>query len=151
MARACSKRKIYDGSQFSWPVDFLSWFYYCGAIKKAAGLEVIAEILTTQAILIVNPNAEHRDLVDLIKRRLEGYITATNFVMVVYNVSNALLSAAVSITPGKRSPTITSLDDGESKSVSALVPKKNVNNIMDQLHDLGATDILVMNLANSRM
>ena len=101
--------------------------------------------------MIVNPNAEHRDLVDLIKRRLEGYITSTNFVMIVYNVSNVLLDEAIQITPGKRSPTITSLDDGESKSVSALVPKKNVNNIMDQLHDVGATDILVMNLANSRM
>ena len=120
-------------------------------LAQAAGLEVIAEILTTQAILIVNPNAEHRDLVDLIKRRLEGYITSTNFVMIVYNVSNVLLDQAIQITPGKRSPTITSLDDGESKSVSALVPKKNVNNIMDQLHDVGATDILVMNLANSRM
>jgi len=89
--------------------------------------------------------------VDLIRRRLEGYITATNFVMVVYNISNALLTEVLKITPGKRSPTITSLDDGESKSVSALVPKKEVNAIMDKLHDVGATDILVMNLANSRM
>jgi len=112
---------------------------------------VIADILSTQAILIVNPNAEHRDLVDLIKRRLEGYITSTNYVMVVYNISNDLLSEVLKITPGKRSPTITSLDDGESKSVSSLILKKEMNDIMDQLHEIGATDILVMNLVNSRM
>jgi len=89
--------------------------------------------------------------VELIRRRLEGYITATNYVMVVYNISNNLLVDVLKITPGKRSPTITSLDDGQSKSVSSLVPKKEVNRIMDQLHDVGATDILVMELANSRM
>jgi ATP phosphoribosyltransferase len=111
----------------------------------------VADILETQAMLIVNPKAEHRDLVDLIKRRLDGYITATKYVLVMYNISNMLLPQAVKITPGKRSPTITSLDDGESKAVSSLVLTKEVNSIMDQLHDIGATDILVMEVKNSRM
>jgi ATP phosphoribosyltransferase len=118
---------------------------------KAAGLEVVAEILSTQAILIANPNAEHQDLVDLIKRRIEGYITATKYVMIMYNISNELLPLAVKITPGKRSPTITPLDDGVSKAVSSLVLKSEVSGKMDELHDLGATDILVFELANSRM
>ena len=87
----------------------------------------------------------------MIKRRLEGYITATKYVLVLYNVDNGLLDQACKITPGKRSPTITSLDDGKSKAVSALVLKKDVNNIMDALHEMGATAILVMDLANSRM
>ena len=90
-------------------------------------------------------------MVDLIKRRLEGYITATKYVMVVYNIANELLEAAVTITPGKRSPTITALDDGKFKSVSSLVLRKEVNGILDALHDVGATDILVLELANSRM
>lgn len=111
----------------------------------------MSEILPTEAILIGNPQAQHKDLVDLIKRRLEGYITATKFVLMVYNVPNANLEAATKITPGKRSPTITSLDDGMSKSVSALVSKKDQNKIMDQLHEVGATDILVLQLANSLM
>lgn len=118
---------------------------------QAAGLEVVADILSTQAILIANPNAEHQELVDLIKRRIDGYITATKYVMVMYNVSNDLLSQAVQITPGKRSPTITPLDDGLSKAVSSLVLKREASNKMDELHALGATDILVFELANSRM
>lgn len=101
--------------------------------------------------MIANPKAKHQDIVDLVQRRLDGFITAQKSVLVVYNISNTLLSKATAITPGKRSPTITALDDGESKSVSALVPKANVNDIMDKLHDIGATDILVMNLSNSRM
>lgn len=118
---------------------------------QAAGLEIITEILETQAILIVNPNAQHRDLVDLIKQRLDGYITATKYVLIMYNISNSLLSDVLKITPGKRSATVTSLDDGESKAVSSLVLTKNVNEVMDELKKFGATDILVMEIKNSRM
>jgi ATP phosphoribosyltransferase len=121
------------------------------SLLQAAGLEVVADILSTQAILITNPHVEHQDLIDLIKRRIEGYITATKYVMIVYNVSSDLLAEAVKITPGKRSPTVTTLDDGSCKSVSSLVLKKEVNDKMDQLHAIGATDILVVNLANSLM
>lgn len=99
----------------------------------------------------MNPNAQHRDLVDLIKQRLEGYITATKYVLIMYNVSNTLLADALQITPGKRSATVTSLDDGESKAVSSLVLTKNVNEVMDKLKKIGATDILVMEIKNSRM
>jgi ATP phosphoribosyltransferase len=119
--------------------------------QQAAGLEVIADILETQAVLISNPNAKHKDLVELVKLRLDGYITATKYVLVMYNVSNSILSDALSITPGKRSATITSLDDGESKAVSSLVLANDVNRIMDELHKIGATDILVMEIKNSRM
>mgnify|MGYP003565361782 CR=1 FL=1 len=120
-------------------------------LVQAAGLEVVSDILSTQAILISNPHAEHGDLVDKIKKRIEGYITATKYVMIVYNVSNELLSEAIKITPGKRSPTITNLDDGKSKAVSSLVLKSEVSDKMDELHDVGATDILVLQLSNTRM
>ena len=99
----------------------------------------------------MNPNAQHRDLVELIKQRLDGYITATKYVLIMYNISNSLLSEVLKITPGKRSPTVTSLDDGESKAVSSLVLTKNVNEVMDKLKTIGATDILVMEIKNSRM
>ena len=139
---------------------------------KAAGLDVVADVLETQvclkqniiilnllcfrankryfqAMMVANPHSEHKDIIDLIKRRIEGYIVATKHVMISYNVSNDLLREAVKITPGKKSPTITGLDDG-NKSVSALVKKKEVNKKMDELHSLGATDILVFQVSNSR-
>lgn len=90
-------------------------------------------------------------MIELVQRRLEGYITATKHVMLVYNVGEDLLQEAMKITPGKRSPTVTMLDDGSSRSVSSLVLKKEVNQKMDELHKLGATDILAIGLTNSRM
>ena len=87
---------------------------------------------------------------NLIKARIEGYITATQYVMIMYNVSGNILEECVKITPGKRSPTVTSLDDG-GKAVSSLVLKSELAGKMDALHAVGATDILVLNLTNSRM
>ena len=71
--------------------------------------------------------------------------------MVMYNMANELLEKAIEITPGKKSPTITTLQCGTTKAVSSLVLKKEVNDKMDALHDAGATDILVLDLKNSRM
>jgi len=122
-----------------------------GTTMKAAGLEVCSDILHTEAILISNPKGEHQDVVDMLKRRLEGHITATKFVMLSYNIANGLLEDALKITPGKKSPNITALDDGMFKSISSLVLKKEANQKMDELHDLGATDILTFELSNTRM
>lgn len=122
-----------------------------GTTMKAAGLEVVADVLQTEAVLIKNPKSEHSDLADLIKRRIEGYITATKYMMVTYNIPDDKLEAACKITPGKRSPTVTNLEEANFKAVSSLVLKKELNIKMDELHDIGATDILAVALSNTRM
>lgn len=122
-----------------------------GTTMKAAGLEIIAEVLQTEAILIANPHSKHKESIALIKRRIEGYITATKYMMISYNVSRALLSEAVAITPGKRSPTITGLEDSEFCSVSSLILKSESAAKMDELEKVGCTDILLFSIANSRM
>jgi len=107
--------------------------------------------LFPQSQLIANPNTEHKDIVDLIKLRIEGHITAQKFIMISYNCSKDILNEAIAITPGKRSPTVTGLEDGNYKAVSSLVLKKEVSEKMDALHNIGATDILVFEISNSRM
>ena len=87
----------------------------------------------------------------MIKMRVEGYMIAKKFVMISYNIHNDLLKAAIKITPGKKSPNITSLNDSDFKAVSCLVEQKESNAKMDELHDLGATDILTFLLSNTRM
>ena len=118
---------------------------------QAAGLEVVADILETESILISNPHSEHKDIVDLLKMRIEGYMVAQKYVMITYNVHNDLLEAAIKVTPGKKSPNITSLNDADYKAVTCLVGKKEANAKMDELRSLGATDILTFALSNTRM
>jgi len=71
--------------------------------------------------------------------------------MMMYNVTNEIFQDAIAITPGKKSPTVTSLECGKDKAVSVLILKKEVSEKMDALHEVGATDILVLELNNSRM
>lgn len=121
-----------------------------GTTMKAAGLEIVGTVLETECVLITNPNTEHRDIVQLLQHRIEGFITSKKFVMVSYNCSKEQLDAVTKITPGKRSPTITHLTDG-GHAVSSLVKKSDVVRVMDDLHKAGARDILVFELSNSRM
>jgi ATP phosphoribosyltransferase len=49
-------------------------------VTQAAGLEVVDEVLVSESVLISNPDSPHQDLIKLIQRRIEGYITATKCV-----------------------------------------------------------------------
>jgi ATP phosphoribosyltransferase-like protein len=101
--------------------------------------------------MISSKSSRHPQIVELIRKRIQGYLTATNYMMIQYNVSRELLYLAVKITPGKRSPTVTVLEDGIAVAVSALVLASQSSLIMDQLEDIGATDILLFSINNSRM
>lgn len=122
-----------------------------GTTMRAAGLEIVGEVLATESILISNPNCGHPDIVKMLTRRIEGYMVAKKYVMISYNISNDLLEAALKITPGKKSPNITALAETDFKAVTCLVLKKEMNKKMDELHDIGATDILTFALSNTRM
>eukprot|EP01036_Dinobryon_divergens_P027609 gene27611-36411_t len=123
-----------------------------GTTMRAAGLEIVSEVLSSQALLIASKTSKHPAIVELIRKRIVGYMTATNYMMIQYNILRRLLPEAVKITPGKRSPTISSLDaDEDAVAVSALVLHKDSSNIMDKLEQIGATDILLFAINNSRM
>jgi ATP phosphoribosyltransferase len=117
---------------------------------RAAKLHPIATLLETQAVFIKNPHKEN-SLIDTIKRRIEGVIVASRYVLVTYNIERRNLAAAAKITPGKRAPTISAHDGGDWVSVSSMVSKKGVADIMDQLADVGADDILVTTIHNCRV
>lgn len=124
-----------------------------GTTMHAAGLEAIADIMTTETVLIANPkrmSSRHATLIKLVHQRLTGYITAQRSCMISYNISREKLVDAIKITPGHDSPTITPLEDARYVSVSALVKKSDVAEIMDRLHAIGATSILQFDIANCR-
>lgn len=122
-----------------------------GTTMRAAGLEVVDEVLVSESVLISNPDSPHQDLIKLIQRRIEGYITATKFMMISYNVTRDLLDKALLITPGKRSPTVSTLEEENWVAVQALVERSTASNKMDQLEQAGAVDILLFSISNSRM
>lgn len=125
-----------------------------GTTMHAAGLEAVADVMTTETVLIANPkrlaSETHKHLVDLVHQRIQGYITATQNCMLTYNIARALLAEAVKITPGHESPTVMPLEDSKLVSVGALVRKDEVAEVMDRLKAIGASSILQTDIANCR-
>ncbi|KAJ5491409.1 hypothetical protein N7539_002976 [Penicillium diatomitis] len=120
-----------------------------GETMKAAGLKAIDTVVESTSVL-VKSRGSNSDLVNLITSRIRGVITAQKFVLCQYNIPRARLSVACNITPGKRAPTVTALEEEDWLAVSSMVEKKRVATVMDELIKVGATDILVLNIANSR-
>ncbi|KAK7242496.1 ATP phosphoribosyltransferase [Aureococcus anophagefferens] len=122
-----------------------------GTTMRAAGLEEVSTIMPTQTVLIANKHSRHAALIETLRKRLAGYLTASRYMMIVYNVDRDNLAQATAITPGKNSPSIMPLERSNWVAVSALVPKKKAAQLMDDLEAVGATDILLTSLASSRM
>ncbi|KAG2361974.1 ATP phosphoribosyltransferase-domain-containing protein [Suillus spraguei] len=125
-----------------------------GDTMRAAGLHPIATVLQTEAVLIksnVPHRAHHAPLIDLIANRIAGVVAAGKYVVCEYNIRRESIPQAATITPGKRAPTISPLEEEGWVAISSLVEKKSVANTMDQLMKIGAEDILVFNLDNCRV
>jgi ATP phosphoribosyltransferase len=101
-------------------------------------------------VLISNPHTTHASLVDVITQRIQGYITASQHVMISYNCPRDQLKEACRITPGHDSPTVTPLDDESAVSVTALVRGDDVSDIMDNIKAIGGQSIVVMDVINCR-
>jgi ATP phosphoribosyltransferase len=117
---------------------------------KAAGLMAIDTVVESQAVLIKSRNPSNAELVETIAQRIEGKIAAQRNVLCQYNIPRTKLTEAVKITPGMRAPTVTSLEEEGWVAVSAMVVKKEIAIVMDQLVNVGAQDILVLSIHNSR-
>ena len=62
-----------------------------------------------------------------------------------------LADTGLAITPGIESPTVSPLHDQGWVAVRAMVPKREVHRIMDELYDLGARGILVTDILACRL
>lgn len=121
-----------------------------GETMRAAGLHAISTVIDTSAVLIKSKHPSDAKLVDLITARIKGVITAQRYVLCTYNVERSKLETASKITPGKRAPTVTSLEEDSWVAVSVMVERKQIAIVMDKLTEAGATDILVTKIENAR-
>lgn len=121
-----------------------------GETMRAAGLKAISTVISSSAILIKSKHPSDPKLVDLITARIRGVITAQRYVLCTYNIERSKLESARTVSPGRRAPTITSLEEENWVAVSVMVERKKIALVMDELTAVGAEDILVMKLENSR-
>jgi ATP phosphoribosyltransferase len=130
--------------------DLIADVVETGATLRQAGLVTIGEpILRSSAILIGRGDdpAKSSQLI----RRLQGVLVARGYVMLAYDVRADLLDKATALTPGIESPTVSPLHREGWVAVQAMVERKQVHRIMDELYDLGARAILVTDISNCRL
>ena len=123
-----------------------------GTTLNKAGLELFGEpILTSQAILVTRPGVGRTDAIDHLKARLSGVIVARDYVLMDYDISDADLPVANKLTPGLESPTVSPLAKPGWSAVRSLVPRRNTQQLMDDLYAAGARAILITELSACRL
>ena len=88
---------------------------------------------------------------EVFRRRLEGVLVARTYVMMDYDIPEASVSAAVALTPGIESPTVSPLHREGWVAVRAMVPRTGAQRLMDELYDLGARGILLTDIHACRL
>ncbi len=101
----------------------------------------------SEAVLIeqIDPKAAERPDAaarDQLVARVQGVVFGQQYLMLDYDCPRSVLDDATAITPGLESPTIAPLADPDWVAVRALVPRRGVNAIMDDLAAIGAKAIL---------
>lgn len=123
-----------------------------GTTLRAAGLEVIGEpLLKSEAVLIRRDTVAVPEGVEVLTRRLQGVLVARQYVLIDYDIRHEDLDAAMKITPGLESPTVSPLHDSLWVAVRAMVPRAHTNRVMDELYAVGARAILVTSLHACRI
>jgi ATP phosphoribosyltransferase len=131
--------------------DLIADVVETGATLRQAGLVTIGEpILVSSAVLIGRDGAADGRTAQLM-RRLQGVLVARGYVMLAYDVRADLLEQATALTPGIESPTVSPLHREGWVAVQAMVLRRDVHRIMDELYDLGARAILVTDIHNCRL
>ena len=123
-----------------------------GSTLKQAGLESFGEvILVSEAVMIKRKDGDLTPELEIVIRRLQGVVTARQYVLLDYDVPSDAVERACAITPGLESPTISPLQKAGWVAVRAMVLRKDTNRLMDELWSVGARGILVTDIHACRL
>ena len=132
--------------------DLIADVVSTGNTLKQAGLEVFGDaILNSEAILIKRAGSALNSELEILIRRLQGVVTARQYVLLDYDIPLISVDKACAITPGLESPTISPLQKKDWVAVRAMVLRKDTNRLMDELWALGARGILVTDIHACRL
>ena len=132
--------------------DLIADVVSTGNTLRQAGLEIFGDpILTSEAILISRKDVAIASDLEVLIRRLQGVVTARQYVLMDYDIKKSDIDAACAITPGLESPTISPLQNPDWLAVRAMVLRSETNKVMDELYVLGARGILVTDIHACRL
>jgi ATP phosphoribosyltransferase len=122
-----------------------------GRALRAAGLKIVETLLISHTELIANPTAAadpaKRHAMEQLLTLLQGSLEARGKVLVKLNVAAEQLAGVIEVLPSLRSPTVSELFGGGGFAVETVVRKSEINVLIPELRDRGATDIIELVLS----
>ncbi|HEX3790144.1 MAG TPA: ATP phosphoribosyltransferase [Pseudonocardiaceae bacterium] len=108
-------------------------------------------ICVSEAVLIERSGADDLPSKAQLTARLQGVVFAQHYLMLDFDCPKSLLDKAVQIVPGIESPTVSPLADPDWVAVRSMVPRKQANQLMDDLAALGAKAVLAFDIRSCRL
>lgn len=121
-----------------------------GSTLRKAGLDIFGPVILESEAVLIGSGVERPGTQTLV-RRLQGVLVARQYVLVDYDVPVAQLEAATDVAPGFESPTVSPLHDPDWVAVRVMIPRTEMNHVMDELYALGARAILVSAIHAARL
>jgi len=117
-----------------------------GSSLRANNLRVVDTVLTSTTRLIANREAYQdpwkRQKIDNVARLLQSGIMAMGRVGLKMNVANENLDKVMAILPAMKTPTVSQLYNGSGAAVEVIVEERTVREIIPNLLQACATDII---------
>ncbi|QKT07440.1 ATP phosphoribosyltransferase [Gordonia sp. X0973] len=104
----------------------------------------------SEGVLVSRSGAELDKPARQFVARVQGVVFGQQYVMIDYDCPKALLDRASQLTPGLESPTVAPMADPDWVAVRAMVPRRDHQNLMDELAELGAKAILATDIRSCR-
>ncbi len=114
------------------------------------GLKEVEQVMSSQAVLISTPalDAGKQEIFSDIIFRFESILSSRGMKYVLLNIPESVLPEAVALLPGMKSPTVLPLAEKGWVSMHAVIAESELWTKIKALKQLGAEDILVLQLDN---
>ncbi|MCI9284936.1 MAG: ATP phosphoribosyltransferase [Muribaculaceae bacterium] len=114
------------------------------------GLREVERVFDSEAVLIATPQLPDgkREAVEKLRFRFSTILAGRGMKYLLMNLPEGSVERAVEILPGMKSPTVLPLAAEGWFSLHAVVPESELWDKVEMLKEIGAEDILVLNLEN---
>lgn len=136
-----------EAAPFIGIADLITDLTSTGTTLKMNHLEIIDIILDSTIKLIANPESlkEKKELVEAVSTSIKGVLDANRKKLIMMNVDSTDLDNVKQVMPSMGGLTISEvLSEKETVAVQAVIDEKQVFELVNDLRNAGARDILVV-------
>jgi len=124
-----------------------------GSSLRQNNLKFLHKIFDSESILIANrpalENSHKRATVDHLLSRISGYLNAKKYKHIMFSIPNTQIENVIPVlSNAKLLSKSAALDNGDISVVRAVIHKSSVWDVIGQLEELGAVDIVLYNIEN---